>query len=161
MSNGQESSAFREELNVKVFCKRRQIERSLINILRIVKFYFNLACGNRLQIRQRNRNQTAFVRLSFTFIFYLSVFDGAIADGCISESLLCVAGKSDPGCIMWFVFLLILNSWNNRVINRITNFQITWIKEFRFLVKHPVAISSQIIVTCRESGRERESIMKT
>ena len=161
MSNGQESTSFREELNIKVFCKRRQIESLFINILGIIELYFNVACGNRLQIRQGNRNQPILVCLSFTFIFNLSVFNVAVADGSISESLLGIAGKSYLGCIMWFVFLLILNIWNNRIINRITDFQIAWIKEFRFLIKHPVAISPQIIITCRESGREGESIMKT
>ena len=100
MSNGQESTSFREELNIKVFCKRRQIESLFINILGIIELYFNVACGNRLQIRQGNRNQPILVCLSFTFIFNLSVFNVAVADGSISESLLGIAGKSYLGCIM-------------------------------------------------------------
>ena len=100
MSNGQESTSFREELNIKVFCKRRQIESLFINILGIIELYFNVACGNRLQIRQGNRNQPILVCLSFTFIFNLSIFNVAVADGSISESLLGIAGKSYLGCIM-------------------------------------------------------------
>ena len=100
MSNGQESAPFREELNIKIFCKRRQIESFLISILGIIELYFNVACGNRLQIRQGNRNQPILICLSFTFIFNLSVFNVAVADGSISESLLSIAGKSYLGCIM-------------------------------------------------------------
>ena len=94
------------------------------------------------------------VCLPLSFVFHFTIFDITVTNRCIVERFLSIAGKFYFSGVMCFIFLLIFNGGNDCIINRITDLQIVRIKEFRFLVKHPVTVSSQVIIACRERGRK-------